>query len=47
MMGEGDSVVVLESDEASMEVPSPVAGEVLELLIAEGASVTQGAALIS
>ena len=29
-----------------MEVPSPAEGEVLELLIAEGASVTQGAALI-
>ena len=43
---EGDSVVVLESDKASMEVPSPASGEVLELLIAEGASVTQGAALI-
>ena len=42
----GDSVVVLESDKASMEVPSPAAGEVLELLIAEGGSVTQGAALI-
>ena len=46
MIGEGDSVVALESDKASMEVPSPAAGEVLELLIAEGASVTQGAALI-
>jgi pyruvate dehydrogenase E2 component (dihydrolipoamide acetyltransferase) len=46
MIGEGDSVVVLESDKASMEVPSPAEGEVLELLIAEGASVTQGAALI-
>lgn len=46
MIGEGDSVVVLESDKASMEVPSPAAGEVLELLIVEGASVTQGAALI-
>ncbi|MEC7517745.1 MAG: biotin/lipoyl-containing protein, partial [Pseudomonadota bacterium] len=46
MIGEGDSLVVLESDKASMEVPSPAAGEVLELLIAEGASVTQGAALI-
>ena len=45
-IGEGDSVVVLESDKASMEVPSPAAGEVLELLIAEGGSVTQGAALI-
>ena len=43
---EGDSVVVLESDKASMEVPSPAAGEVLELLITEGSSVTQGAALI-
>ncbi|MGB0323357.1 MAG: biotin/lipoyl-containing protein, partial [Luminiphilus sp.] len=46
MIDEGDSVVVLESDKASMEVPSPAAGEVLELLITEGASVTQGAALI-
>ena len=46
MIGEGDSVVVLESDKASMEVPSPAEGEVLELLIADGASVTQGAALI-
>ena len=46
MIGEGDSIVVLESDKASMEVPSPAAGEVLELLIAESASVTQGAALI-
>ncbi|MEC8159425.1 MAG: dihydrolipoyllysine-residue acetyltransferase [Pseudomonadota bacterium] len=43
---EGDSVVVLESDKASMEVPSPAAGEVLELLVTEGASVNQGAALI-
>ena len=46
MIDEGDSVVVLESDKASMEVPSPAAGEVLELLITEGSSVTQGAALI-
>ena len=46
IIDEGDSVVVLESDKASMEVPSPAAGEVLELLIAEGASVTQGAALV-
>ncbi len=43
---EGDSVVVLESDKASMEVPSPATGEVLELLVTEGASVNQGAALI-
>ncbi len=45
LIHEGDSLVVLESDKASMEVPSPAAGEVLELLIAEGASVAQGVAL--
>jgi pyruvate dehydrogenase E2 component (dihydrolipoyllysine-residue acetyltransferase) len=41
-VAEGDSLVVLESDKASMEVPSPAAGEVLEILVAEGASVRQG-----
>jgi pyruvate dehydrogenase E2 component (dihydrolipoamide acetyltransferase) len=46
LIHEGDSLVVLESDKASMEVPSPAAGEVLELLIAEGASVAQGVALL-
>ena len=46
MIDEGDSVVVLESDKDSMEVSSPAAGEVLGLLITEGASVSQGAALI-
>lgn len=39
---EGDSLVVLESDKASMEVPAPFAGEVLKILVAEGASVRQG-----
>jgi pyruvate dehydrogenase E2 component (dihydrolipoamide acetyltransferase) len=42
VIAEGDSLVVLESDKASMEVPSPAAGEVHELLIAEGDSVKQG-----
>ncbi|MEH6518511.1 MAG: dihydrolipoyllysine-residue acetyltransferase [Halioglobus sp.] len=40
---EGDSLVALESDKASMEVPSPHAGEVLKLLVTEGQQVKQGA----
>jgi pyruvate dehydrogenase E2 component (dihydrolipoamide acetyltransferase) len=45
-VAEGDSLVVLESDKASMEVPAPAAGEVLEILVKEGASVRQGDALL-
>jgi pyruvate dehydrogenase E2 component (dihydrolipoamide acetyltransferase) len=41
-VAEGDSLVVLESDKASMEVPSPAAGEVLRFVAAEGAEVKQG-----
>jgi pyruvate dehydrogenase E2 component (dihydrolipoamide acetyltransferase) len=43
---EGDSLVALESDKASMEVPSPHAGEVLKLLVAEGQQVKQGAPIV-
>ena len=39
---EGDSLIVLESDKASMEVPAPYAGEILKVLVAEGDSVKQG-----
>ncbi|MDG1033368.1 MAG: dihydrolipoyllysine-residue acetyltransferase [Luminiphilus sp.] len=46
ILQEGDSIVVLESDKASMEVPAPFTGEVLELLITNGASVSQGTALL-
>ena len=41
-----DSLVVLESDKASMEIPTPVAGEVIELLVKEGAEVKEGDALV-
>ncbi|TGD74115.1 dihydrolipoyllysine-residue acetyltransferase [Mangrovimicrobium sediminis] len=41
-VAEGDSLVVLESDKASMEVPAPFAGEVLEIRVSEGRSVRQG-----
>ena len=39
---EGDSLVLLESDKASMEVPAPVAGVVTEWLVAVGSTVKAG-----
>jgi pyruvate dehydrogenase E2 component (dihydrolipoamide acetyltransferase) len=42
IVAEGDSIVVLESDKASMEVPAPFAGEVIKVLVEEGAAVSQG-----
>ncbi|MFV8818317.1 dihydrolipoyllysine-residue acetyltransferase [Haliea sp. E17] len=45
-VAEGDSLVVLESDKASMEVPSPAAGEVLEIRVKEGQKVSQGTELL-
>ena len=46
VLEEGDSIVVLESDKASMEVPATAAGEILELLVEEGAMVKEGSALV-
>ena len=37
-----DTLIVLESDKASMEIPSPVDGRVVALSVNEGNSVTQG-----
>ncbi len=45
-VAEGDSLVVLESDKASMEVPAPFGGEVIELLVKAGAQVKQGDQLL-
>ena len=42
VVAEGDSLVALESDKASMEVPAPFGGEVLKILVSEGDSVKQG-----
>ena len=39
---EGDSVIVLESDKASMDMPAPFSGEVVEVLVETGASVSEG-----
>jgi pyruvate dehydrogenase E2 component (dihydrolipoamide acetyltransferase) len=41
-----DSLIVLESDKATMEVPSPVAGTVKELRIKVGDKVSQGTAIL-
>lgn len=41
-----DSLVVLESDKASMEIPAPFAGEVLEVIVKDGDEVNEGDALV-
>jgi len=41
-----DAICTLESDKATMDVPSPVAGVVKEVLVALGAKVGEGALLI-
>ena len=42
-----DSLITLESDKATMEVPAPFAGVVKELKIKAGDKVSQGAAILS
>jgi pyruvate dehydrogenase E2 component (dihydrolipoamide acetyltransferase) len=39
---EGQSLIVLESDKASMEIPSPDSGVVKEIRVAEGSKVNEG-----
>jgi pyruvate dehydrogenase E2 component (dihydrolipoamide acetyltransferase) len=41
-----DSLLVLESDKATMEIPSPLAGTVKELRVGVGDQVSQGALLV-
>lgn len=43
---EGDSLIVLESDKASMEVPSPASGKVISLAIKVGDKASQGTAIL-
>lgn len=43
---EEDSLVTLETDKASMEVPSPVAGEVTEVITKVGDKVSQGSLIL-
>src|SRR4029079_19212029 len=44
-VAKGESMVELDSDKASLEVPSPAAGVVTELLVKEGDEVAIGAAI--
>ena len=46
-VAEGDSLVLLESDKASMEVPAPSAGKITELMVSAGESVRQGTPLVT
>lgn len=41
-VSEGDSLIVLETDKASMEIPAPFSGMVKELSISEGAKAGEG-----
>jgi pyruvate dehydrogenase E2 component (dihydrolipoamide acetyltransferase) len=41
-LSEGDSLLVLETDKASMEIPSPYAGRIASIAIAEGGQVSEG-----
>jgi pyruvate dehydrogenase E2 component (dihydrolipoamide acetyltransferase) len=41
-----DTIVILESDKASMDVPSPVEGEVTSVKVSEGDEVSQGTLLL-
>ena len=41
-----DPLVELESDKATMEVPSPAAGKVVEIRVAEGDKVSEGSLLL-
>ncbi len=40
------SLIVLESDKASMEIPSTAAGKVVELLVAEGDELVEGSPIV-
>ncbi len=43
---EGDSLIALETDKASMEVPAPMGGKVVEVKITEGSTCNEGDLLI-
>ena len=45
-VAEGDSLIVLETDKASMEVPAPKAGVVESLIVKEGDTISEGGAIL-
>ena len=40
------TLIVLETDKASMEIPSPQAGKVIAVLVNEGDKIAEGAAIV-
>jgi pyruvate dehydrogenase E2 component (dihydrolipoamide acetyltransferase) len=46
VIAEGDSLIALETDKASMEVPAPMGGKVVEVLITEGSTCNEGDLLL-
>ena len=46
-VAEEDALIELESDKATMEVPSPAAGVVKEIKVAEGDKVSEGSLLVT
>ena len=47
MVDKEDPLVELESDKATMEVPSPVAGKVVEIKVKEGDKVSEGSVILT
>jgi len=45
-VAEGDSLIVLETDKASMEVPSTHAGVVKKIIVTEGGTCNEGDAIL-
>ncbi|MEM7746277.1 MAG: biotin/lipoyl-containing protein, partial [Pseudomonadota bacterium] len=46
-VGKEDPLIELESDKATMEVPAPMAGTVVEVKVSEGDSVSEGALILT
>ncbi len=44
-VGQGDSLIVLETDKASMEIPAEAAGKILSIAVKVGDKVSQGSAI--
>lgn len=43
---EGDSIIVLESDKASMDIPAPAAGKIVSISIKEGDKASEGTPIL-
>jgi len=45
-VGVDDSLVTVESDKSSMEIPAPIGGEITEILVSIGDRISQGSAIV-